>query len=74
MAETKILNMDHNDLSGNVPSTLGQLTNLEQLNLIFNGGLVGTMPDEVCDLDMEVLQADCDNFDCDCCTSCYYNN
>ncbi|CAJ1965994.1 unnamed protein product [Cylindrotheca closterium] len=75
MVETRILNMDHNAFAtGGVPTTLGQLSNLKQLNLIFNSGLVGTMPVEVCNLKMDVLQADCDKLDCDCCTFCNYYN
>jgi len=72
LRKTRILNMDRNDLSGYVPQTLGQMIHLREFNLSFNSGLIGNIPDAICQHDMEVLQADCHNVDCPCCTKCNF--
>jgi len=43
--ELYLLNLDNNGLTGDVPSTYGQLTKLQYLLLSRNPNLVGTLPD-----------------------------
>ena len=42
--------LQNNDLSGTIPSLLGDLTKLDQLLLDGNNKLSGSMPAEICDL------------------------
>jgi hypothetical protein len=72
MVETRLLNIDWNELSGPIPTNLNRLTLLEGLNLSFNS-LQGTVPDGICQLQqLEYLIADCADVQCPCCTTCNY--
>ena len=68
--------MDDNDLTGTIPSTLGNLLELEELFLDMNR-LEASMPSEICALTdgaLKVVEATPpgswseNNFTCDCCT------
>ena len=78
--------VDNNALSGTIPSTLSQLTRLNVLELHHNNNLMGSIPDDICDMSLEHLTADCkirinssissssptsSNVFCSCCTKCY---
>lgn len=73
----KFLFLNRNGLVGDVPATLSNLTELNLLNLDHNA-LTGAVPPAMCDLDMDVLVADCDTsgnqpepqIECTCCTKC----
>jgi hypothetical protein len=68
------LNFKHNQLTGSVPNELGQLDQLERLELAFNM-LTGEMPNRVCNFrNLENLSADCLLVECDCCTNCGSRN
>ena len=70
--------LDHNMFTGEIPSTIGQMSNLRVLTLGDNS-FSGSMPDEICLLrkekELEFLEADCGGpnpkIQCDCCTSCF---
>lgn len=70
MAEARLLNLDRNRLSGTVPSSLWRMTLLRGLNLSYNHDLVGTIPYPLCEQRLSYLQADCENVECPCCTTC----
>ena len=64
--------MCHNELYGNVPNELGNLSQLMKLTLEGNQ-LVGDMPAAVCDLTTSTLTelvADCEEISCPCCHKC----
>lgn len=74
------MQFQRNQLTGNVPYTLGNLEKLEQFTLEGNK-LAGVIPEEVCDLTKNRLRqfiVDCyderlnEGFDCEphCCTHC----
>ena len=77
------LDVSDNLLTGTVPSVeLSQSTSLEILSLAFNSMLTGSM-EPVCGAaavaaaeaavpTLEILEADCDQVDCPCCTTCCY--
>ena len=77
------LDVSDNLLTGTVPSVeLSQSTSLEILSLAFNSRLTGSM-EQVCGGEgavaaeaavptLEILEADCDQVDCPCCTTCCY--
>jgi hypothetical protein len=66
------LALDWNALTGEVPSTLYQLSGLRTLILARNV-LRGTIPDELCQRSMDFLAADCDEVSCACCDLCCVN-
>merc|ERR1711935_109567 len=74
MVEARLLNLDRNQISGSLPQSLEKMTLLRGLNLSFNRDLVGRIPDLLCNQHLSYLQADCDNIDCPCCTTCHYHN
>jgi len=74
MVEARLLNLDRNELSGTVPTSLWRMTLLRGLNLSFNNDLVGTIPYPLCEQRLNYLQADCDNVECSCCTTCTGQN
>jgi Leucine-rich repeat (LRR) protein len=63
-----------NWFSGDIPTEIGLLAQLEILGLEDNDISGVSMPDEVCDLDLVALSADCggDSYfmNCTCCTCC----
>jgi hypothetical protein len=63
------LGLEINQLSGTIPLSLVALTALRSL-FVFSNRLVGTMP--FCSLDqtLEILEADCAEVNCSCCTGC----
>jgi len=65
-----------NELTGTIPSVLGNIDGLEKLQLEGNS-FTGSMPVEICaktqsSKPLAVLGADCsdENFSCDCCSCC----
>ena len=70
------ISVQETQLTGEVPSDFGKLTDLTDLHLQLTK-LGGTMPEEVCNLigdgkTMQTLQADCTSqMECSCCTKCY---
>lgn len=70
MVEARLLNLDWNQLTGTVPANLWRMTLLRGLNLGFNNDLVGTIPFPLCEQRLGYLEADCDNVECPCCTTC----
>jgi Leucine Rich Repeat len=72
---TEALNLSSNKLSGGLPSQLGELFKLRELQLDGNN-LTGKVPDEVCALttgdSLHSFKTDCRSGDikCDCCTAC----
>jgi Leucine-rich repeat (LRR) protein len=69
------LDVSGNELSGTLPSQIGQLTKLELLYVDGNK-FIGTMPDGICLLRNQRLAdlvADCQEVSCKipCCTVCY---
>mmetsp|Transcript_281 Transcript_281/g.470 ORF Transcript_281/g.470 Transcript_281/m.470 type:complete len:691 (+) Transcript_281:409-2481(+) len=69
------LQLQFNNLSGTIPAELGNFLALAVLQLQGNN-LVGDMPQEICDHrdllidDLEILEADCEDVNCPCCTNC----
>jgi hypothetical protein len=63
------LSLDINELSGTIPSSLVALTTLRSL-FVFSNRLVGTMPFCNSDQTFEILEADCAEVNCTCCTGC----
>lgn len=62
--------MNDNALSGSIPNQIAQLANLEVLTLE-NNDFSGDVPTDVCRIDgLQVLTVDCDEVNCQCCTSC----
>jgi Leucine rich repeat len=80
MANLTYLDVSKNLLTGTVPSAdLSQSTSLEELSLSFNS-LTGSM-DEICSggggssasaASLGILEADCGEVVCPCCTTCCY--
>jgi len=78
------IRLQDNLLTGTIPSELGQLSTLTELTLGFNSFNLTESSIEnnetICDFFLEggsqftVLQVDCDELDCPCCTSCCYPN
>jgi len=62
-----------NSLSRAIPTELGYLTKMEELDLGYNK-VTGTMPEELCSLfssgKLKKLWADCHEVECSCCTHC----
>jgi hypothetical protein len=68
------LKLDHNFLSGTVPSEFSRLKKLTSLSL-YSNDLSGSIPNSVCETfntTYPEFEADCIDFDddCACCTSC----
>eukprot|EP00980_Cylindrotheca_fusiformis_P028581 scaffold22613_cov126-Cylindrotheca_fusiformis.AAC.1 len=74
MTDTERLNLDRNELTGTIPLSLQQLTNLEGLNVSFNNQLQGSVPQGVCNRNLDYLEADCEFVTCNCCTKCHSFN
>jgi len=74
MVETRLLYLDRNQFTGSLPQSLERMTLLRGMNLSFNSQLVGRIPNLLCAQHPSYLQADCDNIDCPCCTTCHYHN
>jgi hypothetical protein len=66
--------LQDNRLSGTIPSTLANLSDLEELKLE-NNRLTGNAPLGVCDKNLDVYTTDCeaDEVLCSCCTNCENN-
>ena len=66
--------MEQNQLTGEIPSELGQLTHLDFFVTIDNN-MSGSMPTEVCNnVDSGILKyvfTDCEKVSCDCCEDCH---
>ena len=64
------IELDNNRFDGEIPESLSQLEELKIAR--FNGnGFSGSMPDSVCnnpEQSIEILEVDCADVECDCCT------
>jgi len=63
------LDISKNQISGELPDSLGLLSKLESLS-IYDNGISGVMLPSICNLELDYLAADCDEIVCDCCTHC----
>lgn len=65
-----------NWFTGSIPTEFGNLPKLQILGFENNNITHVSMPQEICDLDLVALSADCGGayswVDCDCCTCCEY--
>jgi Leucine-rich repeat (LRR) protein len=62
-----------NWFSGTIPSEIGLMTELQIMGLEDNNITDTSMPQEICDLNLQGLGADCRgdwNLECDCCSCC----
>lgn len=69
----RFVSVDGNSLTGQIPREFGNLFFLEKFRARKNL-LSGSMPEEVCDLrndTLKVLEVDCDDVVCKCCTNCF---
>jgi len=62
-------NASINHLSGSVPDSIGNLLKLDTF-VIDNNDMSGAIPQSVCDLNLSMLQADCNEVMCSCCIMC----
>jgi len=72
MGELRILYLNNNDLENNIPESLGNLTKLEELKLGNNQKLSGTVPQGLCDLEMDNFEEQFEDdslstVKCECC-------
>jgi len=68
------LELHGNLLTGTIPSELGHLSSLKRLS-IHRNGFTGSVNDTLCNLngsDYDLLETDCDEVACSCCTWCCY--
>ena len=64
------LDLSSNRLSGEIPSTLGQLVQIQNLKIERND-FTGDVPLELCFTDHDpIVRADCREVSCPCCTEC----
>jgi hypothetical protein len=63
------LSVFDNFLSGTIPTELSGLANL-QLIYLDDNDLIGSVPDGICQLDLEEFWSDCEETQCLCCTTC----
>lgn len=68
MTKLKTINLKQNELSGNIPWLLGSLANLENFELEQNS-LVGQIPEGICQKQLAILNVDCLEVACWCCTA-----
>eukprot|EP00538_Stauroneis_constricta_P011781 CAMPEP_0119549100 /NCGR_PEP_ID=MMETSP1352-20130426/2884_1 /TAXON_ID=265584 /ORGANISM="Stauroneis constricta, Strain CCMP1120" /LENGTH=363 /DNA_ID=CAMNT_0007594565 /DNA_START=30 /DNA_END=1121 /DNA_ORIENTATION=- len=64
------LRLDNNNFSGTIPEAMEFLSDLRVLTLHGNPELTGSL-NSFCNRGMDILTADCDTVECDCCTTCY---
>jgi Leucine-rich repeat (LRR) protein len=72
----RVLKLDHNALTGNLPVSFDKFTRLNFLSLQSNS-LSGTVPSSVCSLFNKTLPSifvDCDQLNCPCCNYCCTDN
>jgi hypothetical protein len=65
--------MEHNRLTGTIPTECSAMVELEEFS-IHRNDLTGTMPEGLCpgqNVFMTALKADCQEIMCDCCTDCH---
>jgi len=66
--------IQHNLLAGSIPEELAGLVNIELFRIDGNTGIVGSMPESVCDTfgTRTISYSDCGSkqFGCECCTYC----
>jgi Leucine-rich repeat (LRR) protein len=67
LLKLKVLHINSNDLIGTIPTTFGNLSLLQDLRLNNNTQLRGTIPSNLCSLNVR-FEVDCDNIVCSCCT------
>ncbi|KAM0856590.1 hypothetical protein ACQ4PT_048992 [Festuca glaucescens] len=61
IALRKLLDLSHNNLTGEIPSEIGQLKALHEINFSFNQ-LTGQIPQSICNLtDLQVLDLSCND-------------
>jgi len=63
------MDLRSNQLAGTVPLKFMELFALEEIHLVDNA-LTGVVPVEMCALSFTVFSIDCQEVQCDCCTSC----
>ena len=62
-----LIQLNGNQLTGTIPSTLGNLTQLALLYLDDNPILIGTIPMSMCSISgIDIIQIDCANIVCTC--------
>ena len=68
------MRLDGNRLSGTVPESFSKFSRLERLRL-YDTDLSGSIPENICNLSLITLEADCAGEDpqvsCSCCTECF---
>ena len=72
MSALQRLYAHNNKLTGTIPDSLSTLPNLKGVSFHHNS-LHGSMPHSLCPFSsgIEELTADCDDVECECCTSCF---
>lgn len=76
MKQLEIIHLNNNLLDGHLdlPLEMGDLDNLKEL-AIENNDLTGIVDEDICDLLLDVLTADCwgnpPRVDCPCCSECF---
>ena len=68
-AHVETLILSENEIFGEIPQALGNLANLEVLDVGGNN-LRGVIPERVCELPMAEITADCEEVSCTCCDFC----
>ncbi len=63
---SEILHLQDNKLTGEVPDSLVELLNLEELLVQGNDDIEGSIPQGICELEPALVVADC-HVDCECC-------
>ena len=67
-----VLSVYDNLMTGTLPSELGQLNWMSAMS-IYGNSFTGSLNDTVCGLsELSILETDCDEVDCPCCTLCCY--
>ena len=67
-----VLSVYDNLMTGTLPSELGQLNWMSAMSL-YGNSFTGSLNDTVCGLsELSILETDCDEVDCPCCTLCCY--
>jgi Leucine-rich repeat (LRR) protein len=72
MTSLKIIKLEFNQFEGELPAEMVNLLNLQEFTF-FGNNLVGTVSQGLCDLlGLQILEADCKEMVCSCCTRCWY--